>query len=110
MKIGVVLSTYGEPSRNSFAEQWTYSYRILQRLTQKVAKIPAPVLPIIATSRAVGRVKSWRENDFVSDLEPLHAKTVAALAKELDQRLGTPENRHAHRPHANRPTRQGAPR
>ena len=56
MPVGVVLATYGEPQRNSFAEQWMYSYRILERLTRKIAPIPRPVLPIIATARADGSV------------------------------------------------------
>jgi protoheme ferro-lyase len=86
MSVGVILTTYGEPSRHSFTEQWMYSYRILERLTRKIAPIPKPVLPIIATSRARGRVKLWRENDFTSPLESLHERTVAALRDELARR------------------------
>jgi protoheme ferro-lyase len=86
MRTGVILSTYGEPTRNSFPDQWMYSYRILQGLTRKIAKIPKPVLPLIATARARGRVKLWSEHQFLSPLEALHEQTVDALAAELDRR------------------------
>lgn len=86
MRTGVILSTYGEPTRNTFADQWMYSYRILEGLTRKIAKIPKPVLPIIATARAAGRVKLWKEQQFLSPLEALHEQTVAALTSELQRR------------------------
>lgn len=86
MPVGVILATYGEPIRNSFADQWVYSYRILKGLTRKIAKIPGPVLPIIATARARGRVKLWSENRFVSPLEPLHERTAKCLDAELRRR------------------------
>jgi protoheme ferro-lyase len=87
MHIGVILTTYGEPRRNSFAEHWVYSYRILRRLTQRVANIPAPVLPIIATSRARGRTSLWRKQRFVSQLEPLHEQTVRRVGAALRERI-----------------------
>jgi ferrochelatase len=83
---GIVLTTYGEPPRGTFAAQWMYSYRILERLTRKIAKIPRPILPIIATARTRARVALWREQGFVSPLEPLHEQTVAALENELKRR------------------------
>lgn len=86
MSVGVVLTTYGEPERNSFAEQWIYSYRILERLTRKIAPIPKPILPIIATARARGRVKLWSQHGFSSPMEPLHEKTVSALSAEFARR------------------------
>lgn len=86
MSVGVILTTYGEPRRNALADQWVYSYRILKRLTRKVARIPGPALPVIATVRARQRVSLWREHGFVSDLEPLHEATVAALEAELGRR------------------------
>jgi protoporphyrin/coproporphyrin ferrochelatase len=87
MRIGIVLATYGEPPESGFAAQWMYSYRILKRLTRKIAAIPAPVLPIIATSRAITRVKMWRRHNFSSPLEPLHQQTVEALEHTLQRRL-----------------------
>jgi ferrochelatase len=83
MPTGVILATYGEPMVNSFAEQWIYSYRILKGLTRKIAKIPAPLLPVIATARARGRVRLWRTHSFVSPLEHLHRDTVQAVRDEL---------------------------
>lgn len=85
---GIILTTYGEPQRNSFAEQWMYSYRILKGLTRKIAPIPSPLLPIIATARAHGRVKLWGEHKFASQLEPLHLETVRALQAEMANRSG----------------------
>src|SRR5436305_11795003 len=86
MPTGVILATYGEPAINSFSQQWMYSYRILKGLTRKIAKIPAPLLPVVAIARARGRVKLWRENSFASPLEKLHRDTVAALRAELASR------------------------
>jgi protoheme ferro-lyase len=86
MSTGIVLATYGEPTRNSFADQWMYSYRILRGLTRKIAKIPGPLLPVIATARARGRVRLWSEHRFASPLEPLHERTAAALQTALTQR------------------------
>jgi protoporphyrin/coproporphyrin ferrochelatase len=85
--VGIILTTYGEPQRNSFAEQWMYSYRILRGLTRKIAPIPAPLLPVIATARARGRVKLWNEHEFASPLEALHLETVSALEMQIRARL-----------------------
>lgn len=82
----VIAITYGEPTANRFSDQWMYSYRILQRLTRKIARIPGPLLPVIATKRAFERVAAWREHDFTSPLEPLTEQTAAALAAELERR------------------------
>lgn len=86
MPVGIIPATYGEPFRNSFADQWVYSYRILSKLTRKIAAIPRPLLPIIATARARGRVRLWGEHGFVSPLERLHEETSAALDVELRRR------------------------
>ena len=84
--LAILLATYGEPTRNTFRDQWMYSYRILRRLTRKIARIPGPVLPLIATRRAIDRVAMWRERDFTSPLEPLTDRTVEALQAELGRR------------------------
>ncbi|MEM1250151.1 MAG: ferrochelatase [Acidobacteriota bacterium] len=86
MSTAIILSTYGEPTENTFADQWMYSYRILRRLTRKIAKIPTPILPIIATKRAFDRVSMWKEHDFTSPLEPLTDETVVALREALEAR------------------------
>jgi protoheme ferro-lyase len=86
MSFGVILATYGEPQVNSFAQQWMYSYRILKALTRKIARIPAPLLPVIATARARGRTRLWPENSFLSPLEKLHHDTVVAVRSELSRR------------------------
>src|SRR5690606_20019534 len=51
--------------------------------TIKVAKIPKPLLPIIATVRGWQRVKMWNDNQFISQLEPLTDQTVEALQTKL---------------------------
>lgn len=84
--LGVVLVTYGEPAKNSFVEQWVYSYRILKRLTRRIASIPKPLVPVIATARARSRVRLWNQHAFSSPLESLHEKTVSALRDELARR------------------------
>ena len=50
-----ILVTYGEPRSPAFIEQLVYSWRILLGLTRSVADIPAPLVPIIALSRARAR-------------------------------------------------------
>lgn len=87
MKTAVILSTYGEPTHNSFTAQWMYSYRILKGLTRRIAKIPAPVIPIAATTRGIGRVRTWKAENFVSPLEPLTDRTVQALQSEINRQL-----------------------
>lgn len=81
--VAIVLMTYGEPTENTFSAQWMYSYRILARLTRKIAKIPTPLLPLIATKRGWDRVAMWSEHDFVSPLEPLTDQTIEQLVPAL---------------------------
>jgi protoporphyrin/coproporphyrin ferrochelatase len=88
MRVGVILATYGEPRENGFAAQWMYSYRILRGLTRKIAPVPAALFPIIATARALNRVKLWREHQFGSPLEPVHEQTVALVEERLAERFG----------------------
>lgn len=73
----VVLVTYGEPPSASFVDQLVYSWRILLGLTRTVAEIPAPLIPIIALSRARGRTALWKQYAYSSPLEPVtHAQAV----------------------------------
>lgn len=84
----VVLVTYGEPTSPSFLEQLVYSWRILLGLTRSVADIPAPLIPLIALSRARGRTVLWRRQRYASPLEPVTlaqaAQVHSALARESD--------------------------
>lgn len=90
----VVLATYGEPQDPAFLPQLAYSWRILLNLTRKVAAIPRPLLPVIASVRAHGRRRTWRMHAYSSPLEPitaaqatgLHAH-LAAAAPEIDWRV-----------------------
>lgn len=81
----VVLVTYGEPISASFIEQLVYSWRILLGLTRTVADIPAPLLPIIALSRARGRNVLWTRNGYSSPLEPITVEQAARLKQALAQ-------------------------
>jgi protoheme ferro-lyase len=86
----IVLVTYGEPITPSFVEQLVYSWRILLGLTRTVADIPAPLIPLIALSRARGRNSLWRKADYSSPLEPITLAQAAqlrnALAHQTDDR------------------------
>lgn len=79
----VVLVTYGEPPTASFVDQLVYSWRILIGLTRTVAPIPAPVVPLIAVSRARGRTAAWREHTYESPLEPITERQADALRAVL---------------------------
>ena len=82
----IVLVTYGEPTSPSFVEQLVYSWRILLGLTRSVADIPAPLIPVIALSRARGRNVMWRENGYSSPLEPITLAQAAQLRTALAHR------------------------
>jgi len=79
----VVLVTYGEPTSPSFVEQLVYSWRILLGLTRTVASIPAPLIPLIALSRARGRHTLWRKQAYSSPLEPVTLAQAAQLRSAL---------------------------
>jgi protoheme ferro-lyase len=79
----IVLVTYGEPTSPSFVEQLVYSWRILLGLTRTVADIPAPLIPVIALSRARGRNAMWRKNGYSSPLEPITLAQAAQLRNAL---------------------------
>ena len=82
----IVLVTYGEPTSPSFVEQLVYSWRILLGLTRTVADIPAPLIPVIALSRARGRNAMWRKNGYSSPLEPITLAQATQLRNALTRR------------------------
>jgi protoheme ferro-lyase len=82
----VVLLTYGEPPEAGFGVQLKYSWRILLGLTRSVAPIPAPLLPIIALSRARLRSRTWREEAYSSPLEAITRDQAAGVARALAAR------------------------
>lgn len=82
----LVLTTYGEPPSSSFTQQLVYSWRILQGLTRTVADIPQAAIPFIALSRAHGRRRLWRANDYLSPLEPITEAQAAAVSDCLERR------------------------
>lgn len=82
----LVLTTYGEPPLPGFTEQLVYSWRILQGLTRTVADIPQAAIPFIALSRAHGRRRLWRANNYTSPLEPITEAQAVAVGDELDRR------------------------
>lgn len=79
----IVMVTYGEPTTPSFVEQLVYSWRILLGLTRTVADIPAPLIPLIALSRARGRNAMWRRHAYRSPLEPITLAQAAQLRNAL---------------------------
>jgi len=80
----VVLVTYGEPPTASFVDQLVYSWRILVGLTRTVAPIPAPVVPVIALSRARGRTATWKAHTYESPLEPITVRQAEVLRTALN--------------------------
>jgi protoheme ferro-lyase len=81
-----VLVTYGEPTSPSFIDQLVYSWRILLGLTRSVADIPAPLIPLIALSRARGRNVMWRENAYSSPLESITLAQAEQVREALARR------------------------
>ena len=79
----IVLVTYGEPITPAFVDQLVYSWRILLGLTRTVADIPAPLIPLIALSRARDRNALWRRSDYNSPLEPITLAQAAQLRNAL---------------------------
>jgi protoporphyrin/coproporphyrin ferrochelatase len=84
----IVLVTYGEPTTAAFIDQLVYSWRILLGLTRTVADIPAPLIPLIALSRARGRNAMWRRNAYTSPLEPITLAQAAQLRDTLARQSG----------------------
>ena len=84
----IVLVTYGEPTSPSFVDQLVYSWRILLGLTRSVATIPAPLIPLIALSRARGRTAMWKRAAYSSPLEPITRDQAAQLRNALARRSG----------------------
>jgi oxygen-dependent protoporphyrinogen oxidase len=80
----VVLVSYGEPATPDFADQFAYSFRILQNLTRIIARIPAPLLPLIAFARARGRRRLWRARGYASPLEAITRAQAAGLKSTLE--------------------------
>jgi protoheme ferro-lyase len=89
-----VLVTYGEPTSPSFVDQLVYSWRILLGLTRTVADIPAPLIPLIALSRARGRNSLWRKNSYSSPLEPITQAQAAQLRNALARQSDDPWKIH----------------
>src|SRR5215218_8179 len=83
-RVEVLCLTYGEPPTNDWWTQTRYSLSILNRLTRRVAPIPAWVTPIIAAKRARIRSKTFRQEKWNSPLEEISRKQVAALQAQLN--------------------------
>lgn len=90
----VVLVTYGEPTTPAFVDQLIYSWRILLGLTRTVADIPAPLIPIIALSRARGRNSLWTKYNYSSPLEPITLEQADQLSEALTRQSNEPWKIH----------------
>lgn len=86
MNIDVIAITYGEPSTNSFGEQWRYSNRILSKLTRLVAPIPAIAVPFIGAWRGYTRTKLWTAEKFSSPLQSISRRQVECIQNALHER------------------------
>jgi protoheme ferro-lyase len=83
----IVLVSYGEPATSLFMEQFAYSHRILRNLTRIIAAIPAPLIPLIALSRAHGRRKLWRACGYTSPLEAITRAQATLVQTTLEAAL-----------------------
>lgn len=83
--VDVILLTYGEPFQNSYWQQTVYSYRILSKLTRRVAPIPKTMLPLISVYRGWTRKKTWMNEGYTSPLERITEKQHAIIEQNLKQ-------------------------
>jgi protoporphyrin/coproporphyrin ferrochelatase len=82
----VVLVAHGEPTTPGFVDQLVYSWRLMHGVARSTADIPAPLLPLIALSRARERNRLWRKNSYRSPLEPITLAQAAQLRNALARR------------------------
>jgi len=85
-RVLVLVVSYGEPPVARLWDQVRYSYQILQRLTLKVARIPKPLLPLIALRRGWRRKQLWRHENYQSPLELITEQQAVALSRALEER------------------------
>ena len=83
MRRHLVLITYGEPPSPAFTNQLRYSWRILLGLTRLVAPIPATLLPLVALSRARARNRLWKDEHYMSPLEPITSRQAHGVGDAL---------------------------
>ena len=79
----IILVTYGEPTTSRFADQLSYSWRLMQGVSRSASDIAAPLLPLIALRRAYERHSLWRKHDYRSPLEPNTLAQAAQLRNAL---------------------------
>jgi protoporphyrin/coproporphyrin ferrochelatase len=90
----VVLVAHGEPTTPSFVDHLVYSWRLMQGVARSTADISAPVLPLIALSRARERARLWRKHAYRSPLEPITLAQAAQLRNVLARRSQEPWKVH----------------
>lgn len=79
----IILVTYGEPTSSRFADQLSYSWRLIRGVARSTSDIAAPLLPVIALRRAYERHSLWRKYDYRSPLEPNTLAQAAQLRNAL---------------------------
>ncbi|MBI1290806.1 hypothetical protein GC173_06125 [bacterium] len=82
-RVEVLCLTYGEPATNGFAEQFEYSLNILNRLTRRVAPIPAFVTPLLAARRARARSAMFNEMGYSSPLDGISERQARLIGEKL---------------------------
>jgi ferrochelatase len=83
MNVDIILVTYGEPPEADFFAQWSFSNRILSKLTRLVAPIPAFAVPLIGAYRGYTRLQLWKQQRYSSPLEAITEKQAEGIAVEL---------------------------
>ena len=79
-KYAVVVTTYGEVEKVTIRNLWPSSRRILKVITRQIAKIPAPLIYIIADYRSTKHYIDWKLNRYSSLLLAINRAQKNTLA------------------------------
>jgi len=80
-KYAVVVTTYGEVEKVTIRNLWPSSRRILKVITRQIAKIPAPLINIIADYRSTKHYIEWKLNRYSSLLLAINRAQKNRLAE-----------------------------
>jgi len=79
-KYAVIVTTYGEVEKVTIRNLWPSSRKILKVITRQIAKIPAPLIYIIADYRSTKHYIEWKLNRYSSLLLAINRAQKNTLA------------------------------
>ncbi|MDX2127680.1 MAG: ferrochelatase [Chloroherpetonaceae bacterium] len=82
-KVSVILATYGEVEEPTIKNLLPNSKRILKYITTRIAKIPRPIVELIAWTRSFKRKKYWNNLGYRSKLNALTRNQASKLQSVL---------------------------